>query len=271
MNGKICALIRQTWYETAKKNLKPEERLRFYESCFEYEFGDESPADDLPFAAKLLFDMVKDEIDQDKSKARMKAEVSRQNGQKGGRPKVTEVSIDDNNPEKPSGLKITSYIQNTTQQDTTLHNSASFDEDTHKFFECCLNFFERGCSDAVAEVNTFWNYYASLGWKTKNGGEIVDKVALAKAWRLNEISTPAIKRRKPWVDLLREVKPVELDFIRDFVDMTKDQESKQVTVTMVNRETCMLFEKDYIKNARIWFQKWAPGYSLQYRVLQTNV
>lgn len=271
MSEKICALIRQTWYETAKKNLKPEERLRFYESCFEYEFGDEEPADDLPFAARLLFDMVRTDIDKDKDRAKLKAETSRMNGMKGGRPKLPGVSNDDKNPTEPSGLKKTSYIQNSTQQNTTEHNSVSFGEDSHKIFECCLNFFERGCGDPVAEVNTFWNYYASLGWKTKNGGDIVDKVALAKAWRLNEISTPAIKRRRPWVDLLREVKPVELELIRDFVDMTKDQDKKQITLTMESRTACMMFEKDYIQKASTWFMKWAPGYTLEYRALQTDI
>lgn len=271
MNEKICALIRQTWYETAKKNLKPEERLRFYESCFEYEFGDSEPADDLPFAARLLFDMVKDEIDKDKERARIKAETSRRNGRQGGRPKLTEVSTDEENPTKPTGLFKTSNIQNNTQQNTTEHNNDSVDEDTHKFFECCLILFERGCSNPEAEANTFWNYYASLGWKTKNGGDIVDKLALAKAWRLSEISTPAIKRRRPWADLIREVKPTELDLLSQFVDMTKDQDTKQVIVTMQTKEVCMIFENKYIWKAKTWFMKWAPGYSLQYRALQTSL
>ena len=265
-------MIRQTWFETARKNLKGEERLRFYEACLEYEFEDVEPADDLPFAARLLFDMVRADIDRDKERAKRKAEISRQNGSKGGRPKVTTPSNDEENPPGYVGLEKTciyTTIHNNTQQDTVSVDDS--DEDRHRFFEVLLNFFERGAALPMEEANTFWGYYESLGWKTKDGRDVVNKLALAKAWRLKEVSTPAIKRRKPFADLLHEVKPVEVDFIRDFVDMTKDPEKKTVILTMQTVESCMLLENRYISKAAIWFEKWAPGYGLDYRALQQTL
>lgn len=278
MKDKICALIRQTWYETARKNLNTEERLRFYETCFEYEFADTAPSDDLPFAARLLFDMVKADIDADKEKARERAQRSRENGKSGGRPKVTEVNNEDINPEEPSRFfNNPIYKHNTTtstktqQEQKNVCDHTKEDEDTHKFFEVCLIFFERGVDDAVAEGSTFWNYYAAMGWKTKGGGDVVDKLALARAWRLNAVSAAAVKRRAPWVDLLREVKPTNTRFIGEFIDMTKDTKEKQITLRMLTKEVCMLFEKDYIAKAQVWFDKWAPGYGLMYRAQQMEL
>lgn len=271
MNDKICALVRQTWYETAKKNLSPEDRLRFYECCFEYEFADTLPGDDLPFAARLLFDMVKCDIDGDKERARERSERNRRNGAKGGRPKLSGENNDDENPEKASGFfgKPILPIQNNTEQNkTSVSSDTANNEDTHKFFEVCLIFFERGCKDAVAEGTVFWNYYAAMDWKTKGGGEIVDRLALARAWRLSEVSAASIKRRAAWVDLLREVRPVECRFISEFVDITKDTSAKNVILTMATKEICMIFEKDYIKDAKVWFDKWAPNYTLTYKALQ---
>lgn len=265
-------MIRQTWFETARKNLKGEERLRFYEACLEYEFEDIEPASDLPFAARLLFDMVRADIDQDKERATRKAEISRQNGSKGGRPKVTTLSNDEENPAGYVGLEKTciyTTIHNSTQQDTVSVDDSS--EDTHRFFEVLLNFFERGASIPIEEANTFWGYYESLGWKTKDGRDVVNKLALAKAWRLREVSTPAIKRRKAWADLLHEVKPTEAAFVSEFVDITKDTAEKKVYLTMATREPCMVFENKYASKATIWFEKWAPGYALEYRVLQQTL
>lgn len=274
MTDKICALIRQTWYETAKKNLKPEERLRFYETCFEYEFSDTAPADDIPFAARLLFDMVRNDIDGDKQRAKDRAERSRINGTKGGRPKVTTENTNETNPEKPTGFSSNpiykhQYTTNTNTQQNVSEDNA--DEDAHKIFDCCLIFFARGCKDAVAECQTFWNYYKSLGWKTKSGGEIVDKKALAEAWRLSDISAASIRRRAAWVDMLREVHTCDMRYIAEFIDITKDTEQKKIVVTMQTRIACTSFDLLFCNNAKIWWQKWAPGYVLVYRWLQETL
>ena len=272
MNGKICAMIRQTWFETARKNLKGEERLRFYEACLEYEFEDVEPASDLPFAARLLFDMVRADIDQDKERATRKAEISRQNGSKGGRPKVPTLSNDEENPVGYAGFKKTckyTTIHNSTQQDTLSDDDSS--EDTHRFFEVLLNFFERGASVPIEEANTFWGYYESLGWKTKDGRDVVNKLALAKAWRLKEVSTPAIKRRKAYAELLHEVNPTEPALITDFVDITKDSEKKTVLLTMQTVESCMLLENKYVQKIVVWLDKWARDCGLTYRALQQTL
>ena len=274
MASKICALIRQTWYETAKKNLPAGDRLRFYEMCLEYEFFGNLPGEDVPFGAKLLFDMVRDDIERDKAKAAERAERNRRNGMAGGRPKVTEQNTDDQNPQKPSGISGNPIYNNTTQY-TTLHNNetdVSGNEDTHMFFSVCLNFFERGCSDPVGTANTFWNYYESLGWKTKNGGEIVDRYALAKAWRLNDCSRVAMRNRAAYADLMHKANPVEIQLLGDFVAMERLKDSRRVVITFQHRETAILLDHHYMPALQQWIPTDEAGrYDLEYKVLQSTL
>lgn len=269
---KICALIRQTWYETAKKNLKDAERLRFYEMCLEYEFNGIMPDEDAPFAARLLFDMVRDDLDRDKAKAKAKAERARENGAKGGRPKLTPFNSEDQNPEKPNRFKenLNNTTLNTTQPNTTECDTS---EDTHTFFGVCLNFFERGCSMPVEEAHRFWGYYESLGWKTKGGGEIIDRLALAKAWRLPDCSQVAVRKRMGYAELMHKADPIETELLSNFVSFVRDLRTKSVTITFTERCTSILLDSKYIDALKSWCPVDEDGqrFALNYHILQERL
>lgn len=278
MKNKICALIRQTWYETAKKNLQPGERLRFYEMCLEYEFNDVLPDGDAPFAARLLFDMVRADIDADKEKTQARAERSRNNGRLGGRPNITTLNTDEQNPENPVGSKKPVYT-NTSTHTRTLHNSETPQppegetEDTHMFFCVCLDFFERGCSDPIGEGEKFWNYYAAMGWKTKGGGEIVDRMALAKAWRLADCSRNAIRARAPYADLMHKARPTEIELLRNFVSMTRNATTETVEIVFQERSSAILLDQKYMPALRQWIPLREDGkpYGLSYKALHATL
>ena len=143
--SKICAMMRQTWYETAKRNLKPEERLRFYECCFEFEFYGHTPPDDIPFGAKILYDMVSNDLEGDKERARERSERNRRNGMAGGRPKVTVDNSYSENPQKPTGFSGNpNTVQYKTEQNKTEQSVGDETEDSHSRFLVGLDFFERG-------------------------------------------------------------------------------------------------------------------------------
>ena len=53
--------------------------------------------------------------------------------------------------------------------------------------DICFYFYARKCLfNAAEETMRFWNYWAASNWQQKNGKFIVDKVAAAKAWKINE-------------------------------------------------------------------------------------
>lgn len=145
IDGKKCAMIRQTWYETACAHLSDMARLMFYECCFRYEFTGEIPTTNTCKYQEvlLLFDMVKDTLKADVEKAERIAERNRANGQRGGRPKNT---TEDNklletqrNPvgtqKNPVG-NLASPLHYTTLQNTTnAASSMSSGSLDAKFFE----------------------------------------------------------------------------------------------------------------------------------------
>lgn len=135
MEAKMCALIRQTWFEAAVRNLSDPERLAFYEACFKYEFTGEMPSrQSCPYSSVLLmFDMVKVDLAADAEKARRIAERNRANGSLGGRPatKGNKTQQYDQNPEKPTETQPNPavlsgfHIHNTTQHNTTQQAAAA--------------------------------------------------------------------------------------------------------------------------------------------------
>lgn len=129
MATKYCALMRQTWFESAKRHLTDLERLAFYEACFIYEFTGEIPSEKTCKygSVLLMFDMVRNDLAADREKAEKIAERNRINGQSGGRPrKDYGTQQKQENPEKP---KETQRNPDVTQSNpihyTTLHNTTS--------------------------------------------------------------------------------------------------------------------------------------------------
>lgn len=129
MAVKYCALMRQTWYESASRHLTDMERLAFYEACFVYEFTGEIPTEKTCkySSVLLMFDMVVNDLRSDREKAERIAERNAVNGARGGRPrKFTQVNNDN---ETQSVFDKTQQNPDGTQSNpihyTTLHNTTN--------------------------------------------------------------------------------------------------------------------------------------------------
>lgn len=129
MATKMCALMRQTWFESAQRHLTDMERLAFYEACFTYEFTGELPSEKTCKygSVLLMFDMVKNDLQSDREKAERISERNQINGQKGGRPrKVYETLQEDENPEKPKETQRNPAVfDGNPIHYTTLHNTTT--------------------------------------------------------------------------------------------------------------------------------------------------
>lgn len=123
----MCALMRQTWFESAQRHLTDMERLAFYEACFTYEFTGELPTEKTCKygSVLLMFDMVKNDLQQDREKAERIAERNAINGAKGGRPRRNyEMQQKSENPEKPKETQNNPAVLNENPiHYTTLHNT----------------------------------------------------------------------------------------------------------------------------------------------------
>ena len=140
----MCALIRQTWYESARDHLTDLERLSFYEACFNFEFTGEIPtANTCKYSSVLLlFDMVKEDLRKDREKAENIAARARENGKFGGRPKKSNDVLQEEETQpvsvgfekNPDGLSSLSLHYTTLHHTTTAASSIGSGSDFNEIF-----------------------------------------------------------------------------------------------------------------------------------------
>lgn len=272
---KMCALMRQSWYESATKNLSSVEQLAFFRACFDFEFyGKEPTAEDVPFSSVLLmFDMVKDSLEADKVKAEAIAMRNRRNGLAGGRPKKvtnTETQTEPRETQKTQMVYLDSPLHNNTQHNTTeivpISLSPEQIEKEDKFF-VCLYFFANGVLNPCNEVERFWGYYSARGWRLAKDVEVQDKRALCKTWKPENMDSELIPIRAKYVSLLQAIKATDMELIERFVAMLVDDEKQAVTLKFRGDDTYPnLLETKYLRSLCDWMPKKQSGefYALNY-------
>lgn len=287
METKKCALIRQSWYEAAKKRMKEMERLAFYEACFEYEFYGVLPDSEpelFPFdSALLMFDMVRYNLQRDAEKAETIAMRNRRNGMLGGRPrKQQEVSEStnpqetQNNPENPRG----NFGPSTTLHYTTPHldkeTSLSLrraknrhkDRDRYDYFRVMFVFFVGGAPDPATETEKFYNYYGARDWKVSGGVPVRDRFKLAQTWEIKDAVPGLISARSMYAGMISAIDPEEPELLTDFVAMIKDDAGRMVTIRhRLNNTLPSILESKYLAPMSIYFRDVLKldGYTLMYQ------
>lgn len=289
MEAKRCALIRQTWYEAARKRMKDGARLAFYEACFEFEFFGKEPEDEL-FAhddALLMFDMVREDLKRDMEKAATIAMRNRRNGMLGGRPRKASADQDDlsnstnpeetqKNPENPRGFfGLSTTLHYTTQQDKEKSLSMAKRSKRHKdidkydFFRVMFVFFYSGAVDPAAEAEKFYNFYQARDWQLGRGQHVKDKVALAKTWDIKDINPGLISARQMYSGLIDAIDPDEVELLTDFVAMIKNDDVKHIVIRMDNGNRLMsILEERYLTAVAVYFRDVLKldGYTLEYQM-----
>lgn len=271
MKPKLCAIMRQSWYETARKKLSPEERLKFYELCYDFEFYGEEPSEEEEesTAVAVLFDMIKEDLREDIAKYQRIAERNRINGSRGGR-----KNSDTINPEEPRETqKNPEGLQSTIYNNTSYKEKECKEKDTHTQFLIALSFFCRGCLSPVEQMEKFWNYYKAIGWKNKNGLPFVDKMALANAWQLPECSKAIILARQKYAKALEIISKnitneTEFVLISEFIALSINNQTKSIVITYKTVEPVTILEKFVRFLVDTWAPKDSEGklYNLSYEV-----
>ncbi len=187
-------IFARNWYAAVRPGLLPSDRLQFYDAVFEYAF-EGSVLQGMSPAVKIAFDMVKPFIDQDIAKYRERCERNRANAQ--GRKRV-----------EPSGSQSLPVAPNTNTNSNTNTNTntstISLSEEKEKFFICAL-FYSRGSISPAMELNRFWQYYDSLGWRNNKGAAITKKSAAAKMWNLQSgTTTQPLAPRVAWSNVMTQ-------------------------------------------------------------------
>lgn len=173
-----AALINREWYESACKVLKSKELGELLIGVVEYVIDGKEPTWLIGTQA-VVFLMVKPALDSDIAKYAERCERNQRNA----RSQSQRVAA--------SGTQSQRVVANTTTTTTTTSTSTSTttpslspEISAEKERWLLYGYFWSSGSKAVAqELDAFWSYYESLGWKNNKGAPIVNKLACARQWR----------------------------------------------------------------------------------------
>lgn len=202
-----AALINKEWYGAARAILAPNDLGVMLMKIVSYVLYDE----DLPTASTpvgIVCQMIKPSLDSDIRRYIEKCHRNAMNA----RAKAERVGASGSEWERVGANTTTTPTSTPTSTPTLAQMSLSNDDsrrDRERFF-IALYFAEHGNTSPVAELDAFWNYYESLGWKNNKGAVIVRKQAAAAMWRCQYESVEVLGWRLAWYKSLRWSKSFDL-------------------------------------------------------------
>ena len=181
-----AALINREWYAAAKSVLNANQLGQLLVKSCEYVFagGDGVQYDTF---VTMAFAMIKPALDSDIAKYNERCARNAANAK--SRSERVAASGSDS---LRVGANTNTTTTPTTTTTTTITPSISIEERRDRErFEIYGYFWSIGSADPKAELDAFWDYYESLGWKNNKGAVIVSKLAAARMWRRQfETKTP---------------------------------------------------------------------------------
>lgn len=228
-------IISRAWWTAAVQELSPNERLAFYDGVLQYAFTDELPGD-LPGAVRPMMAMVVPFIDADKVKYSERVERNRSNA-RGGKRVAASGS---------QSLPVATNTNTSTNTSTNTNtNTISISEERQRFL-VCGQLFARGAMQPREEMQRFWAYYESLGWKNNKGAPIVRKQSAAAMWSMQfGVTDNALDLRKAWYEAFARL---------DSADYAVFDSVKRLTITGGN---VVIAAKEYRQFAELLRTRYA--------------
>ena len=200
-----AALINREWYDAARTILSREELGSMVLNAIAYVlYGDELP----PSSSRvgMVCHMIKPSLDSDIRRYIEKCHRNAMNA----RAKSVRVGASGSEWERVGANTTTTSTTTSTTASTQISLSNDDSRRDRERFFIALYFAEHGNTSPVAEMDAFWNYYESLGWKNNKGAVIVRKQAAAAMWRCQFESVEVLGWRLEWYKSLRWSKSFDL-------------------------------------------------------------
>ena len=173
-----AALINREWFQSATSVLDGGDLrdVLFAAVCYVI-YGD--MPEGLSTSAEIVFRMIKPSLDSDIAKYIERCERNAANAKRGSQPVAASRS------QSPQTDANTTTTTTPTTTPTLISLPAEEDEMRRKrdMWLCYGYFWSIGSKAVEQELNAFWSYYESLGWKNNKGAAIVSRLACARMWR----------------------------------------------------------------------------------------
>lgn len=173
-----AALINREWFESAASVLDGGDLRDVLFSAVCYVIYGDMPKG-LSTSAEIVFRMIKPSLDSDITKYAERCERNAANARRGSQPlaanRYQSHQSDANTTTTTTTTTTTNTISLTTEDEETKRK--------RDMWLCYGYFWSIGSNAVQQELNAFWSYYESLGWKNNKGAAIVSRLACARMWR----------------------------------------------------------------------------------------
>lgn len=209
-NRPSAALINREWFRSAQSVLASDGVGRVLIAAVEYVFTGDTRTN-LSEGEKIVFTMIKPSLDSDIVKYRERCARNAANA----RSKRERVGASGSDWERVGANTTTTPTTTPTTTTISLPREDEKSQRDREQFFIALYFAERGSEAPVAEMQAFWNYYESLGWKNNKGAAIVRKQSCAAMWRAQFATGDVCEWRQQWHKALHYAHTFDLRALTD--------------------------------------------------------
>lgn len=193
-----AALINREWFESACKVLCYEEQGALLVNAVEYVLNGVTRCKPAGKVA-IVFEMVKPALDSDIAKYRERCARNAANAKS----QSQRVAASGTQSQQVGANTTTTPTTTPTTTAISLQEGQSDREIKMERWLVYGHFWSIGSRAIEEELNAFWSYYESLGWRNNKGAQIVSKVAAARMWRNQyELGTPP-DGAKAWLNAVK--------------------------------------------------------------------
>lgn len=185
-NRPNAALINKEWYESAKSVLSADGLGKVLVAACNYViFGVLEPK--LNGTEGVVFAMIRPALESDIVKYRERCARNAANARSGRE----RVGASGTQSQQVGAITTTTTTTTPTTTTTTTPSISIEEQRKRERFIIFGYFWSIGSNAPMDEMNAFWDYYESLGWKNNKGAVIASKIAAARMWRRQfETHTP---------------------------------------------------------------------------------
>lgn len=209
-NRPSAALINREWFRSAQSVLETDGVGRVLIAAVEYVFTGDTRTN-LSEGEKIVFTMIKPSLDSDIVKYRERCARNAANA----RSKRERVGASGSEWERVGANTTTTPTTTPTTTTISLPREEDIKQRDREQFIIALYFAERGSEAPVQEMQAFWNYYDSLGWKNNKGAAIVRKQSCAANWRCQFATGDVCEWREHWFKALHYARTFDLRALTD--------------------------------------------------------
>lgn len=206
-----AALINREWFEAAQTAITEEGLGRIVLAACKYVFYGENAFMNSP-VEKAVFAMIRPALDSDIMKYNERCTRNAANAKS----QKQRVAASGSDSQRVAANTTTTSTTTPTTTTTTTTSLSPDEQRERERFDVFGYLWASGSKAVAQELNAFWDYYESLGWKNNKGAAIVNKLACARQWRPQFETGTAPDGAQVWFRVCRECPVPDVNVFRAY-------------------------------------------------------